>query len=172
MRLPPDQEQNVIKCRQCPKFFLTKSYLQKHYQRHHPQADFFKEFQEDHPHQQIIQATQQATTELQTTVNQRLEQMAKHIQEDKSAKARQQEELFNKIKEEMFKQFADSMRQVEQDLSTIKSSKQSNEELVRLINQKFNTNQAKDAEHLQERMEELFSLNKQELLDVKQRIST
>jgi hypothetical protein len=49
MRLPAEQEQNVIKCRHCPKFFLSKSYLQKHYQRHHPQADFFKEFNEDHP---------------------------------------------------------------------------------------------------------------------------
>ena len=48
MRLPPDQEQNVIKCRHCHKFFLSKPYLQKHYQRHHPQADFFKEFAEDH----------------------------------------------------------------------------------------------------------------------------
>jgi len=49
MRLPPEQEQNVIKCRHCPKFFLSKAYLQKHYQRNHPQADFFTEFNEDHP---------------------------------------------------------------------------------------------------------------------------
>lgn len=27
MRLPPEQEQNVIKCRHCPKFFLSKNYL-------------------------------------------------------------------------------------------------------------------------------------------------
>jgi zinc finger protein DZIP1 len=36
LRLPPEQEQNVMKCKHCPKFFLSKQYLQKHYQRHHP----------------------------------------------------------------------------------------------------------------------------------------
>jgi hypothetical protein len=59
MRLPAEQEQNVIKCRHCPKFFLSKSYLQKHYQRHHPQADFFKEFNEDHPGANATQANTQ-----------------------------------------------------------------------------------------------------------------
>ena len=45
LRLPPEQEQNVTKCRHCPKFFLSRDYLKKHYQRHHPAEDFLK----DHP---------------------------------------------------------------------------------------------------------------------------
>lgn len=44
MKLPVEQEQDVIKCKRCPKFFLSKQYLQKHYQRQHPEIDFFKEF--------------------------------------------------------------------------------------------------------------------------------
>lgn len=47
MRLPAEQEQSVMKCKHCPKFFLSQQYLQKHYQRHHPQIDFTKEFSED-----------------------------------------------------------------------------------------------------------------------------
>jgi len=85
MRLPPDQEQNVIKCRHCTKFFLSKSYLQKHYQRHHPQADFFKEYQEDHPNSQAQQQNQ--ALEMQATVNQRLEQMAHSMAEEREAKS-------------------------------------------------------------------------------------
>lgn len=52
LRLPAEHEQDVIKCRHCPKFFLSKAYLQKHYQRHHPQMDFFKDFDEDHTNTQ------------------------------------------------------------------------------------------------------------------------
>jgi hypothetical protein len=40
--------------------------------------------------------------ELQNTVNQRLVEMARQIDEDKASKARQQEELFIKIKNELF----------------------------------------------------------------------
>jgi hypothetical protein len=40
--------------------------------------------------------------ELQNTVNQRLVEMARQIDEDKANKARQQDELFNKIKNELF----------------------------------------------------------------------
>jgi hypothetical protein len=36
-----------MKCKHCPKFFLSQQYLQKHYQRHHPQIDFAKDFAED-----------------------------------------------------------------------------------------------------------------------------
>ena len=45
MRLPAEQEQNVVKCRQCPKFFLSAEYLRKHYSKNHPGVDFYK----DHP---------------------------------------------------------------------------------------------------------------------------
>jgi len=46
MKLPSEQEQEVIKCKCCHKFFLSKAYLQKHYQRNHPEIDFYKEFAE------------------------------------------------------------------------------------------------------------------------------
>ena len=44
MKLPADQEQDVIKCKHCTKFFLSKEYLQRHYSRHHPEIDFYREF--------------------------------------------------------------------------------------------------------------------------------
>ena len=75
LRLPPDEEQNVIKCKHCPKFFLTRDYLKQHYQRHHPQVDFIKEFSS--PAEESQQQTQQIALELQSTVNQRLESMAR-----------------------------------------------------------------------------------------------
>lgn len=48
MKLPAEQEQEVIKCRHCHKFFLSKSYLQKHYQRHHPEFDFYRDNADPH----------------------------------------------------------------------------------------------------------------------------
>lgn len=59
--------------------------------------------------------------------------MAKHLQDDRQTKAAQQDELFSKIKDEMFKQFADSIRRVEQDLSSIKTNKSTNEDLIKLL---------------------------------------
>ena len=64
MRLPVEEQQNVIKCRHCPKFFISKPYLQKHYARHHPTADFFKEFAEDHPDHLSLSLTQTHALEM------------------------------------------------------------------------------------------------------------
>lgn len=114
----------MIKCRHCPKFFLSKPYLQKHYQRQHPSADFAKEFAEDNP------AAQTQALELQTNVSQRLEEMAKHMAEEKDLKAKQQEELFSKIKGELFKSLSDNFRRVETELTNIKTSKSSYEEQI------------------------------------------
>jgi Skp family chaperone for outer membrane proteins len=36
MKLPAEQEQEVLKCLHCSKFFVSKAYLQKHYAKHHP----------------------------------------------------------------------------------------------------------------------------------------
>jgi hypothetical protein len=44
MKLPAEQEQEVIKCKRCPKFFLSKGYLQKHYLKTHPEVNFEREF--------------------------------------------------------------------------------------------------------------------------------
>ena len=89
LRLPPEQEQNVIKCKHCPKFFLSKQYLQKHYQRHHPQIDFSKEFPESHGgDSNRVEEIKGRQEELQNTVNQRLVEMARQIDEDKAGKAK------------------------------------------------------------------------------------
>lgn len=86
MRLPVEEQQNVIKCRHCPKFFISKPYLQKHYARHHPTADFFKEFAEDHPDHLSMSLSQTQALEMQATVNQRLEQMAKQMADERNLK--------------------------------------------------------------------------------------
>ena len=36
MKLPAEEEQAAAKCQHCHKFFLDRTYLRKHYQRHHP----------------------------------------------------------------------------------------------------------------------------------------
>jgi hypothetical protein len=120
-----------MKCKHCPKFFLSQQYLQKHYQRHHPQIDFAKDFAEDggdrHATSQVdeIKGRQE---ELQKTVNQRLVDMARQMDEEKASKVRQQDELFNKIKNELFSNLADNFRRVEQELSNLKSSRQTYED--------------------------------------------
>lgn len=65
MRLPPEQEQDVIKCRHCPKFFLSRAYLQKHYQRQHPKENFITDFAEEGSTQQ----QKGLALELQSTMN-------------------------------------------------------------------------------------------------------
>lgn len=49
MKIPAEKEQDVIKCSRCAKFFVTVDYLQKHYGRHHPDADFSKDFKQTTP---------------------------------------------------------------------------------------------------------------------------
>ncbi len=44
MKLPVEQEQEVIKCKRCAKFFMSKNYLQKHYSKNHPEVNFDREF--------------------------------------------------------------------------------------------------------------------------------
>ena len=44
LKLPADQESEFFKCKQCPKFFISKKFLQKHYTRSHPQNDFYIDF--------------------------------------------------------------------------------------------------------------------------------
>jgi hypothetical protein len=63
-------------------------------------------------------------------VNQRLEAMSRQMVDDKNAKSAQQEELFNKIKGELFKSLADNFRKVETELSTLKQSKSSYEDQI------------------------------------------
>lgn len=86
MRLPPEQEQNVIKCNHCPKFFLSKSYLQKHYQRHHPGIEFNKDFNENESPVRGVEEIKGRQEELQKTVNQRLTEMALKMDEEKQIK--------------------------------------------------------------------------------------
>jgi hypothetical protein len=61
-------------------------------------------------------------------VNQRLLDMARQMDEEKASKTRQQDELFNKIKNELFSNLADNFRRVEQELSNLKSSRQTYED--------------------------------------------
>jgi len=44
MKLPMDQEQEIIKCIHCSKFFVSKAYLKKHYDKVHPDKDYYKDF--------------------------------------------------------------------------------------------------------------------------------
>jgi hypothetical protein len=55
------------------------------------------------------------------------------MQEDKNMKSVQQEELFNKIKGELFTSLSDNFRKVEAELSTLKASKQSYEEQIQSL---------------------------------------
>ena len=116
MRLPPEQEQNVIKCKHCPKFFLSRPYLQKHYQRHHPSIDFNKDFNEGESPQQEVEEIKGRQEQLQKTVNQRLLEMTQKMDQEKQVKQKQQEELSSKIRNELFSDLADNLRRVEQEL--------------------------------------------------------
>ena len=83
MKLPVEQEQDVIKCKSCHKFFLSKAYLQKHYQRHHPEIDFVRE------HADMINGHDK-------TLNDRT------LSPLKAQPQINQDELFDKIKSELF----------------------------------------------------------------------
>lgn len=63
-------------------------------------------------------------------MNQRLIEMAKQMDDEKATKARQQEELFNKIKTELFSNLADNFRRVEQELTNLKMSRQTYEDQI------------------------------------------
>ena len=56
--------------------------------------------------------------------------MAKQMAEERNAKAQQQEELFGKIKGELFNSLTDNFRRVEAELAQIKSSKAVYEEQI------------------------------------------
>lgn len=44
LKLPSDADQsNFARCNHCPKFFVNKQFLKKHYQKTHPEKDFFAE---------------------------------------------------------------------------------------------------------------------------------
>jgi hypothetical protein len=93
MRLPAEQEQNVVKCRQCPKFFLSVEYLRKHYQKNHPGVDFAKDYLSEDganndTHATKVEEIKGRQEELQKTVNQRLQDMAKQMEDEKSAKTK------------------------------------------------------------------------------------
>ena len=82
------------------------------------------------PQQQHVEEMKGRQEELQNTVNQRLVEMARQIDEDKANKARQQDELFNKIKNELFQNLADNFRRVELELSNLKSSRSAYEDQI------------------------------------------
>ena len=67
------------------------------------------------------------------TVNQRLEDMTKHISEERQAKQQQQEELFKKIKGELFTSLAENFRRVEGELHTLKQTKSTYEEQLQSL---------------------------------------
>jgi hypothetical protein len=70
---------------------------------------------------------------LRETVNQRLEDMTKHISEERQAKQQQQEELFKKIKGELFTSLAENFRRVEGELHTLKHTKSTYEEQLQSL---------------------------------------
>jgi patatin-like phospholipase/acyl hydrolase len=129
MRLPAEQEQQVIKCKQCPKFFMSRDYLKRHYTRNHPGVDFTKEWPEGSDERgSQVEEIKGRQDELQKTVNQRLIEMSKQMEDEKDAKARQQEELFNKIKNELFSSLSENFRRVESELTNLKLSRSTYED--------------------------------------------
>lgn len=56
--------------------------------------------------------------------------MAKQMADERSLKETQQQELFAKIKNDLFTSLADNFRRVESELAHIKSSKQQYEEQI------------------------------------------
>lgn len=59
MKLPSEQETEAVKCRHCSKFFLSKNYLARHYQRHHPEVEFDRLFEGDRSLNEREHQTQQ-----------------------------------------------------------------------------------------------------------------
>lgn len=56
--------------------------------------------------------------------------MQKQMLDERNAKAAAQEELFNKIKSELFQSLAENFRRVETELTTLKSSKAAYEQQI------------------------------------------
>ncbi len=66
--------------------------------------------------------------------------MAKQMADERNAKAQQQEELFGKIKGELFNSLTDNFRRVEAELAQIKSSKAIYEEQIQSAIKGLSTN--------------------------------
>lgn len=56
--------------------------------------------------------------------------MAKSMAEERDVKSAQQEDLFQKIKGELFKSLADNFKRVEGELANIKTNKQTYEDQI------------------------------------------
>ncbi|CDW86485.1 zinc finger protein dzip1l [Stylonychia lemnae] len=166
MKLPVEQEQDVIKCKSCRKFFLSKQYLQKHYQRHHPEVDFFREFADMND------------PNYDRSLNERQNQQT--IAEIKKQQQINQEELFDKIKGELFGSLVDNFKKLETEISTLKDKQnfqqiksmlenyeQKNEEEQKKIQDSLNK-PAKSLEDLKSKWSEMFQQQTSTIKDMMQ----
>ena len=102
MKVPTEQEQEVIRCKHCHKFFVAKSYLQKHYLRHHPDQEFNRDFQEE------------------DLLASKFSKTARTQQPEPQQPRINQEELLDKIKSELFTSLTDNFNKLEKDITDIK----------------------------------------------------
>mgnify|MGYP003340744399 CR=1 FL=1 len=80
--------------------------------------------------------------------------MARQMEDERSAKARQQEELFNKIKNELFASLSDNFRRVESELTNLKTSRQAYEDqIAQTINAMSRAGSAKEKDAAQAKVE-------------------
>jgi len=126
MKLPAEQEQEAVKCFHCAKFFLSRDYLARHYQRHHPDADFGRLFKAD-----LNDRDEQSQTQREQKIN--------------------QEELFNKIKGELFSNLSESFKKIEGEISALKERQNFRqiEELLKDYEHKNEEEQRKIQDQLQ-----------------------
>lgn len=102
LKLPAEQETEFFKCKQCPKFFISKPFLQKHYDKNHGDKDFFADFKDEK--------------------GMTLAKKERETREHSEAKNKEvlSDELFNKIRGELSTQLKGNMNRIEAEISDIK----------------------------------------------------
>lgn len=141
MKLPSEQEQEIIKCKHCQKFFVARVYLKKHYQKTHPEKDYYRDFGEEDFHKE---RQQEPSPE-------------KKKEEEKA----NQEQLFEKIRGELVTSLKQNFMKIETEIHSIKD-KQNFKEIENLIH-----NQKQQNEEEQKKLQESLQKPAQMLEDLK-----
>ena len=108
LKLPAEQDQEFYKCKQCPKFFISTAFLQKHYARSHPHVKYQDDFKTEADLERHPAGNSKVLTETaQTKVDYREQQ-------------RQNEQMFQSFRSELQGQLEGNLKQIEVQINDIK----------------------------------------------------
>ena len=100
LKLPAGQEQEYFKCKQCPKFFISRSFLEKHYSKQHAEKDFNVDYKD----------------QKWGVLDEKPKEKEVKVKKDTS------DELFVKIKNELAAQLLSNLKRVEVEIETLKKA--------------------------------------------------